>query len=357
MAVNNMISDAGEWNTAGNWSLGHVPLTTEDTTFTGIVTPGVSLTITTTNAVAKTIDFSTAGAVFTLSGGVAELSVYGSLTLKSGMTWSHTAGTYMRASGNLDTNGVSMSDPITVTQTGACTIINNAVNIGVQPFYVRGGGSLVTNNLNITCGLFSDSSISGNTTLTLGTSTINCTNVSFGSATLTVTHTGAINITSTAGATANFGGKTWGGTITVIPSSTKTVTINGANTFATLTLNGTGQITLGANTIVTGALTHTLGIIELNGKTLTVGSQIGHATNTIVLKDTAGGGKIVTTGLTGTVFDYSGSGVTVSNAPAIDIGTSNLTQTGDVTFAKGGKTFGNFKVTKHAGDYDCIITG
>lgn len=107
-----------------------------------------------------------------------------------------------------------------------------------------------------------------------------------------------------------------------------------------------------------GTFTLTSGTVDLNGKVLTVDKFSSSNTNTRSLIDSAGGGKIVVNALTGTVFDMStATGLTVSNAPDIEIGDSNNTQTADVTFAGGGQTFGDFKVTKHAGDFDCIITG
>ncbi len=339
MATNNFTADGGEWNTAGNWSLGHVPTSSEDTTFTGIVTPGVSLTVTTTGAFAKSVDFSTAGNAFILST-VSTLAISGSLICKAGMTLT-TGGNWIhfQASGNLDTAGINFTSWITVNA-GTLTIINNAVNlIGAGNFQVRNAGtSLVTNNNNITCGSFTDGGYAGAVTLTLGSSTINATNVSFAAATLTVTaNTAAINITGNS-VTSNFGGKTWGGTITFNKTAGQIVTMGDSPTFG--------------NTVLTQ------GTLELNGKTLTTGTFSSSNSNTRVLRDTAGGGKIIVTGLTSTVFDMStATNLTVSNSPDIDIGTSNLTQSADVTFAGGGKTFGDFKVTKHAGDYDCIVTG
>jgi len=141
---------------------------------------------------------------------------------------------------------------------------------------------------------------------------------------------------------------------------------------STLSFNRNGSIGTGSLTVVSydgtvqlaSALTHigtftlTQGTVDLNGQTLTSNAFSSSNTNTRELKDTAGGGKIIVNGLTGIIFDMSTTtGLTVSNAPDIDIGDSNNTLTADVTFAGGGKTFGDFKVTKHAGDFDCIITG
>jgi len=119
-----------------------------------------------------------------------------------------------------------------------------------------------------------------------------------------------------------------------------------------------GTVQLSSALVHTGAFTLTQGTFDINGQTLTCAVFSSSNSNTRELKDSAGSGKIILNGLTGTIFDMSTTtGLTVSDAPDIDIGDSNNTLTADVTFAGGGKTFGDLKITKHAGNYDCIITG
>ena len=156
--------------------------------------------------------------------------------------------------------------------------------------------------------------------------------------------------TITSGQTATFDGR-------VVSTLTIGLTSNIVAT-GSWVVNSYGLVQLTAALIVGGTFTLTQGALDLNGQTLTSNIFSSSNTNTRELKDTAGGGKIVVNGLTGTVFDMdTTTGLTVSNAPDIDIGDSNNTLTGNVTFAGGGKTFGDFKVTKYAGDFDCIITG
>ena len=99
--------------------------------------------------------------------------------------------------------------------------------------------------------------------------------------------------------------------------------------------------------------------LDLNGKTITCQSGFnGSSSLTRTLKDTAGGGNITLLGTSGNVFDTTTStGMTVSNAPSIQIGNAATTQTGDVTFVGSGFTYGNFTVKKHAGNYSTIVTG
>ncbi len=206
-----------EWNTATNWSLGHVPDSTEDTTFTGIVAPVVPLSITTTTAVAKNVDFSTAGAVFILSGSP-NMNIYGSLTCKTGMTWSETGVLFIarEAAGTLTTNGVSLASAISIRAgwNGGNLTLADALTCSI--LYVYGSATLNTGvgNNAINCTTFSDLGQAGTVTLTLGSSIINCTNVSFAAATLTVNHTGIVNLTTVAaGLTTAWGysaGTGWG---------------------------------------------------------------------------------------------------------------------------------------------------
>jgi len=144
-------------------------------------------------------------------------------------------------------------------------------------------------------------------------------------------------------------------------SDTLDINRGGSIGSGSLTVNSYGSgstVKLLSALTLTGTATLTRGDFDLNGQTLTTTIFSSSNSNTRELKDTAGGGKIIVNGLTGTIFDMSTTtGLTVSNAPDIDIGDSNKTLTADVTFAGGGQAFGDFTVTKHAGDFDCIIQG
>lgn len=144
-------------------------------------------------------------------------------------------------------------------------------------------------------------------------------------------------------------------------STTLDINISGGagnNNFTIRSYGGGGTVRLLTNNL-TGVDTFTLtyGVFDLNG--LSLSCKIFSSTNayTRTLQAT-GGGKIVLNGLTGTIFDTTtATNLTISNTPAIDIGDSNNTLTGDVTFIGSAKAYGDFTVKKHAGDFDCIITG
>jgi hypothetical protein len=119
-----------------------------------------------------------------------------------------------------------------------------------------------------------------------------------------------------------------------------------------------GTVQLASALTHTGTFTLTQGTLDLNGQVLTTDVFSSSNTNTRALLRGASTGKIVANHVHGTVFDMATTdGLTVTDAPNIDIGDSNNTQSNTVTFAGGGKTYGDFKVTKHAGNYACIITG
>jgi hypothetical protein len=306
-----------EWNTATNWSLGHVPTSSEDTTFTGIAAPVVPLTITTTAAVAKSIDFSTAGAAFTLSGSVA-IGLYGSLICKTGMTWAQTGGIYQQASGNIDTNGTTITSAWVVMSGSTCTLINNNY-ISTKEFYVRGGNNLTSNSLRIDTLLFTDGGVAGAVTLNLGTSTINCTNVSFAAATVTTTAgmSPTINLTSTVDVTANFGGVDWHETsVVAVITNSKALSIAGATT-----------------TVANFAVSWTA----------------AHQANQLLL-----GGDLAIAG----IFQVTGS--PTFNHPIIrssTVGTQRTITAGTVTIAGGAGTSVDFQDIKGAGAADWDLSG
>jgi hypothetical protein len=102
-----------------------------------------------------------------------------------------------------------------------------------------------------------------------------------------------------------------------------------------------GTVKLTGGLITTGTFTLTKGTLDLNGNTLTCGALSSSNTNTRELKDTAGGGNIICTGATGTVFDMTTyTNLSVSNSPDV---TLSGVLTGTTTFyGPVGKTFGDF---------------
>lgn len=205
----NLFTDTGDhnWNTAANWSDG-VP-TSDDT-----VTIAAGTTSLIINANGVCASFSAAGTSGVTVSGASSLTVSGNFTLDANVTWTHTGALIINGAGEITSAGKDLSSIASLRITGAAISLtaSNALNIGSKALYVNAASTtFTTNNNQIDCGTFSDNSVSGAITLALGSSTINCTALSFGSATLTVSTTGhTINISSNSATAQNFGGISWG---------------------------------------------------------------------------------------------------------------------------------------------------
>lgn len=154
----------------------------------------------------------------------------------------------------------------------------------------------------------------------------------------------------------------WGGrafTFDARVATTLNINITDTDTDANVVLDSrSGTVVLTGNYGSGRTFTITRGTFDLNGNTLSVRDFTSSTTNEREIKDSVGGGKIVVNGLTGTIFNMgTATNLTVSDAPDIQIGSGALTLAANVTVEGGGKTFGDFTVKKHAGNFDCILTG
>ena len=225
-----------KWSTAGNWSSGK-PDSADAITIDAGVT---SLII---DEAASCLSFDATGTAGITISGTGTITCYGNFTLDANVTINTWYGS-LRFSTNaciFDPAGRNITGVASISaQAGADLSFDDDVNLGSGHglFVLNAGSSLTTNDHTITCGLFYDQAAVGAITLNLGTSTINCTNVSFGSATITKsTATETINCTIIADTTFNFNTVTWGTvTITAEPTGADTHTINGAATFTVLNL-------------------------------------------------------------------------------------------------------------------------
>jgi hypothetical protein len=145
--------------------------------------------------------------------------------------------------------------------------------------------------------------------------------------------------------------------INVPISFTTPITISQGTTVggATGTVKLTGNFT---STSAGTALTLGTGTLDINGKILTSPNVSMSGSENRTLADSTGGGKIVLTGTTGTLFDTTtATNLTVSNSPSIQIGDGTKTITGEVTFMGAGKTWGALTIAKHAGNYSTVVSG
>jgi hypothetical protein len=155
------------------------------------------------------------------------INIYGNVTLISAMSSTYGNGTYyMMPSGTVywDTKGIALNNNVTLWASGIC-ILNSDLNASGRNIYIT-QGTLNTNGYIVTCADFTMSNAGGNPTLSLGSSTLNCS-----------TFIG-LGIISSNTATINCSGNFTGGGLTynVVNLTGATSTISGSNTFAELNL-------------------------------------------------------------------------------------------------------------------------
>lgn len=246
-----------KWSTAGNWSDG-VPDASDAVTIDSDVT---SLII--DGSTCACLSFNATGTAGITISGSAELRPYGAFTLDANVTWTHSGSIRCYTNTcNITTSGVALSTSSDLRALSGATIsLQDDLTI-IRAVYIQ-ASTFVTNNHTVNIGIFSDNGVAGATTLTLGSSTINCTNVSFGTCTLTVTSTDhTINIVSTANIDSYFGGKSWGTIAVTMTGNGIGQRIYGTNTFVNYSINWptahTGNyLKFGANQVISGTLTIT----------------------------------------------------------------------------------------------------
>ncbi|MFH1782960.1 MAG: filamentous hemagglutinin N-terminal domain-containing protein [Candidatus Omnitrophota bacterium] len=289
------------WGATGNTNWGtsdgvqdnaSVPTSTDDALFTSTFV-GDCVIAATANCANLTFTGGT-GYTGTLSGSSA-LNIYGSLTLDAGMTLT-ASGTWTFASTaagkTVTANGITATFVPTFDGVGGVWTLQDAFDATGKTITLT-RGTLDTNGKTVTCATF-DADNSNTRTLTLGASTINCndwdtntiTNLTFNADTST------INVTTS--------GSFYSGGLTfndVNFTSSGTVYIYGANTFANLTRTGTAsktdELKLREDQIITGTLT-------INGNS---------ATNRL----------LVCSYYLGTSYTLTAAVVSVSNANFMDI--------------------------------------
>ena len=245
-------SDTAHWSTSSGGAGGASVPTSDDDVFFDANSGSGTVTVDST-AYAYNLNFT--GFTGTLAGSAA-LNIYGSLTLGSGMTWSYTgAVTFAATSGNtLTFNGKSTNNSFTFNSASGRWTLQDDWNNGSSSITLT-AGSLDTNGKTVTCGTF-NSSNSNARTLTLGSSTINCTSWSLA----TTTNLNFDAGTSVIKCTGTFagGGKTY---YEVQLNASGSQSLTGANTFTNLKRTGgsstSASLTLGASQTVTGTLTLT----------------------------------------------------------------------------------------------------
>jgi hypothetical protein len=397
-------TDLWDGNAGSKWALTSggtggqaVPTASDDVFFDGNSGANI-ITISTTTALAKSLTCT--GFTGTIAGTVA-LSVSGSVTLGSGMTWSHSGTFTINATGTLTSNGIVLAN--LTKATGAATLtfaddptVVGAVTLTAGTFDLNSRtanfGSFSSNNTNTKTVAFGASgviNITGTGTVlnfaqsgptVTGSRTVNIING--GSTTITATTTSLttssgfdlsitagiftfntngtsrnVNFTGFSGAWTLSGGTSIFGNLTVstgmsinasgqtltfnLASATQTVQTNGKTFDFPITQNGSaGTLRLLDSLAMGSTRTYTLtnGTLDLNGNTLTVGTTGAFTTGTGTKNITFNGGILACPAATVTAFNNA-QPTNFTTTAGTGTGEIRMTAAGAKTFVGGGSTY------------------
>lgn len=207
----------------------------------------------------------------TWAGGSA-LNIQGNMNLSggtAGITRTYT-GTITFTSGaagqTITCNGVALSGGVTFNGFGGGWQFQDAFNIGVTASLTLTNGFLDTNGQTVTCGAFLASN-NNVKTLAIGASTINCSSWSMSSTGFTFSQSGSTIAISQGGSGSVFAGTglTYN-IVTITNTNNGTISITGANTFATLTITGPASAKQSINFQNSNTIT---GVLTINGNSTT----------------------------------------------------------------------------------------
>ena len=242
------ISQTWSGTSSGNWSTNswttRVPLPQDDVSL-GVAFSASQTVTADMPRLGRSIDWTGAtGSGLTWANSVSQ-SIYGSLTLISGLTISGTNTLTLSGRGNftITSAGIQFTQPITLTAFGGTYSLSDALTMATSS--TNGNlsltnGTFTTNNFTVTCSNFATSSSGILKTINTGTSIFNFTQTIAGSvwsvfSGLTLNDSGAKYIITTASAsTRTFAGNGLSyGTLTyTVAGSTGELDITGANSFA-----------------------------------------------------------------------------------------------------------------------------
>lgn len=254
--------DAGSWSDSGQWFLatngvgaGRVPLPQDDAVFDSNSFDSGGQTVTQDMPrIGKSINYTGVTDTPTVNDTVA-WTIYGSLTLIAGMTWSHNQLTYFQGRGafTLTSAGNAFGTNVYIQMVGGTLTFQDAFSIPVGYVFSLSNGTLVATTSNVTVSFFT---ISSGTTLTMGSGTwsVDATwNMSSGATLNAETSTISFDTYGASDRTFIGGGKTYNN-LTIGSSGTGIATLSGAtnnifNVF-TITKPKTVKFTAGTTTTV-----------------------------------------------------------------------------------------------------------
>lgn len=241
--------------TSGGAGGAAVPTSTDDVFFDAASGSG-TVTVTVANP-AQSLNFTGFTGTFA---GTSALTLSGSLTLASGMTYTYSGSISFTATATIITAGKSLVNSVTIAATGGTVTLADALTTTGTVTVTSGTFSTGASGYSLTCGQFVASGL-GVRAVQLNSSTVTCTVAGNGWNTATTTNltftAGTSTIIMTAnGATFNGGGLTFNNvSFTFAAYSSLNMSINGANTFNTLTLTApstnTNTYLISANQTIT----------------------------------------------------------------------------------------------------------
>ncbi|MDB5090551.1 MAG: type sorting protein, partial [Mucilaginibacter sp.] len=195
------LGGSGDWNTAGNWSNGNVPTTSDDVVISELL----------------------AGFTISLSGPATakSISINTTIALLTGVVI-NTSGQTLTVANSLNVGAVSilLATPLTITGSGAVTL-NNAINVYPYANLTFSSGTNVTiSGATVTC--YNNSTINCNGTLSANSSIFNISGSNSGIAntgTFNLGTASTINLTGTSASVSNTG------TFTLLSNVTGSATI------------------------------------------------------------------------------------------------------------------------------------
>lgn len=264
-------------------------------------------------------------------------SLFGDVTLGSGMTLSGTQATTLvsRSAATLTSAGKAFPQTIILEHPGTTLTLQD--NFATSGTLQQDYGTFTANNFTVTALQFSSNN-SNTRTVNMGTAAWTLTGAVAGAWT-TVTSTNLTLNVSTA--VVNFTATSGTGTIFTGGIGMPAVNFNG--------VGGTWQLADNYTTASLGAVDAvklTAGTLDLNDKTVTVTGRItssGSAVRSLLMKASS---VIITTGAGGTVWGATGTNYT------LDAGTSTLTiNNGNVNFDSSSRTYNNVVINANGGPF------
>jgi hypothetical protein len=237
---------------ANNWSLGHVPTSSEDVAFDASSPNPSVLNMSPASMYCKSLDFTGAPGDITWSGSY-EVSISGNLTLKSGMTITNDGDVLFSSSAIFTSNTAVLHGAIRINGNGITVTLGDDCTI--QGLIDIHQGTLDITGHNFTCGTVTDSTSTHVRGLILGTSTLQCSSFALSvGGTLTLdADEGIIKCSSV------FIGL--GITYNEVELNGAACEIRDSNTYTNLKIIGTASLadscTIYANQTITGTLTIT----------------------------------------------------------------------------------------------------